>query len=69
MRKYIFILSTLLIGFISCNKNFLEVNSDSKYEGNYVFGNKEEINRVLTAVYASLMSNDAYGNAFLTLLP
>jgi hypothetical protein len=64
MRKYIIILSALLIGFVSCNKNFLEVSSDSKYEGDYVFGNKEEINRVLTAVYASLMSNDAYGNAF-----
>lgn len=50
--------------FTSCDKRFLEVSSDSKYEGNYVFGNKDEINRVLTAVYASLMSNDTYGNAF-----
>ncbi|ULT44170.1 RagB/SusD family nutrient uptake outer membrane protein [Niabella defluvii] len=48
----------------SCKKGFLDVSSDSKYEGDYVFGNKDEINRVLTAVYASLMSNDAYGNAF-----
>ncbi|MGC4233594.1 MAG: RagB/SusD family nutrient uptake outer membrane protein [Niabella sp.] len=64
MRKYIIILSTLLILFASCEKRFLEVRSDSKYEGDYVFGNKEEINRVLTAVYASLMSNDTYGNAY-----
>lgn len=64
MRKYAIILCILLTALMSCNKNFLEVNSDSKYEGNYVFGNKEEINRVLTAVYASLMSGDAYGNAF-----
>ncbi|WP_407429433.1 RagB/SusD family nutrient uptake outer membrane protein [Arcticibacter sp.] len=64
MRKYIMILSTILIGLASCKKDFLQVNSDSKYEGDYVFGNKEEINRVLTAVYASLMSNDSYGNAY-----
>ncbi|MFC5283564.1 RagB/SusD family nutrient uptake outer membrane protein [Pedobacter alpinus] len=63
MRKYIIILSLALLAFTSC-KDYLEVNSDSKYEDNYVFGNKEEINRVLTAVYASLMSNDTYGNAY-----
>jgi starch-binding outer membrane protein, SusD/RagB family len=64
MRKYIIILSTILMGFASCKKDFLDVSSDSKYEGDYVFGNKEEINRVLTSVYASLMSNDTYGNAY-----
>jgi starch-binding outer membrane protein, SusD/RagB family len=64
MRKYIIILSTILITLVSCKKDFLEVSSDSKYEGDYVFANKEEINRVLTAVYASLMSNDTYGNAY-----
>ncbi|MBE8723206.1 RagB/SusD family nutrient uptake outer membrane protein [Sphingobacterium pedocola] len=64
MRKYILILSTLFLFLASCKKNFLDVNSDSKYETDYVFSNKEEINRVLTAVYASLMSNDSYGNAY-----
>lgn len=56
MKKYIIIFGTVLTALFSCNKNYLEVNSDSKYEGNYVFENKEEINRVLTSVYASLMS-------------
>lgn len=41
MRKYIIILSTILISLASCKKNFLEVSSDLKYEGEYVFGNKE----------------------------
>lgn len=63
MRKYVLIFSILLLSITSC-KDFLEVGSDSKYEEDYVFGNKEEINRVLTAVYASMMSNDTYGNAF-----
>ncbi|WP_114781700.1 RagB/SusD family nutrient uptake outer membrane protein [Botryobacter ruber] len=63
MRKYLIILSLALIPLVSCD-DYLEVSSDSKYEDDYVFGNKEEINRVLTAVYASLMSNDTYGNAY-----
>ncbi|MEI6948957.1 RagB/SusD family nutrient uptake outer membrane protein [Paraflavisolibacter sp. H34] len=64
MRKSFIILSTLLISFSSCKKGFLDVSSDSKYESDYVFGNKDEINRVLTSVYASMMSNDTYGNAY-----
>lgn len=64
MKKYIIILSATIIVFTSCKKDFLKVSSDSKYETDYVFANKEEINRVLTAVYASLMSNDTYGNAY-----
>lgn len=64
MKKYIILLSTILVVLTSCQKDFLEVSSDSKYEGNYVFSNKDEINRVLTSVYASLMSNDTYGNAY-----
>jgi len=64
MKKYIIVLGTVITALFSCTKNYLEVNSESKYEGDYVFENKEEINRVLTSVYASLMSNDTYGNAY-----
>lgn len=63
MRKYIIFFSILLMGVSSC-KDYLEVSSDSKYGEAYVFGTKEEINRVLTSVYAALMSNDTYGNAY-----
>ena len=66
MNKYILIVSSILFSLTSCNKKFLDVSSDSKYESNYVFGNKEEINRVLTSIYASMMSNDTYGNAYLS---
>jgi starch-binding outer membrane protein, SusD/RagB family len=65
MKKYIIFISILLIGVSSC-KDYLEVKSDSKYENDYVFGTKDEINRSLTAVYASLMSNDTYGDQYLT---
>ena len=65
MKKQIITLGFLLLGFASCN-DYLKVNSESKYEGEYVFSSYEEINRVLTSVYASLMSNNAYGNAYLS---
>lgn len=64
MRKNIILLATIVLALASCKKGFLDVSSDSKYEADYVFGNKEETNRVLTSIYASLMSNDAYGNAY-----
>lgn len=63
MRKYILILSAV-IGLTSCKKDFLDVRSDSKYEGDYVFGNKVETDRALNAVYQSLLSNDNYGSAY-----
>ncbi len=47
--------------FSSC-KDFLEVDSLSKRGSDAVFGDKEEINRALTAVYASMMSSSTYGN-------
>ena len=65
MKKYIFIISAFLLGFTSCN-DFLDVNSASKYEESYVLGSKDEANRVLTSVYASLMSNNAYGNNYMS---
>lgn len=52
--------ASLLISF-SC-KDFLEVESLSKRGSDYVFGDKEEINRALSAVYASMISNSTYGN-------
>ena len=64
MRKFSIILCTICTFFASCKKGFLDVNSDSKYENDYVFGNKEEINRALTAIYASMVSSNTYGNAY-----
>jgi starch-binding outer membrane protein, SusD/RagB family len=63
MKKHIILICVFLAGLTSCN-DFLEVSSDSKYGEEYVFGSKDEINRVLTSVYTSLMSNDTYGNAY-----
>jgi len=56
----------LFIGivFYSCD-NYLDVSSDSKLNETVVFGNTDEANRVLSAVYTSLLSNDVYGNNYL----
>lgn len=64
MKKYILYLGVFILSLTSCT-DFLDVNSDSKYDDNFVFSSKTEINRALTAVYASLMSNSTYGNSYM----
>lgn len=65
MKKYILFISVILLSLTSC-EDFLEVKSDSKYGEEFVFSTKEEINRALTAVYASLLSSDTYGNTYMS---
>ncbi len=66
MKKNIFLAGLLLaFGLTSCS-DFLEVESESKYEDNYVFDAKEEINRALNGVYNYLLSGNTYGGAFYT---
>jgi hypothetical protein len=63
-NKLILFALFLLAGLSSCN-DYLDVSSESKYGEDYVFGSKDEINRCLTSVYASLMSGDTYGDAYM----
>ncbi len=66
MKKNIFLAGLLLaFGLTSCS-DFLDVESESKYEDDYVFGAKEEINRALNGVYNHLLSGNTYGGAFYT---
>ena len=65
MKKYIIIAFLVLFGFTSCN-DYLDVSSDSKHEKEYVFGQIEEMDRMLTAVYASMLSNNTYGSIHLS---
>lgn len=65
MKKYILFISVILLSITSC-KDYLEVSSESKYGEEFVFSTKEEINRTLTAVYASLLSNNTYGNSYMS---
>jgi len=63
-NKLILIALLILAGLSSCT-DYLEVSSESKYGEDYVFGSKDEINRSLNSVYASLMSSDTYGDAYM----
>ena len=63
--KNLFYSGLLLAGLASCN-DFLDVDAPSKYENDYVFNDKTEINRALNGVYAQLLSGDTYGGAYLS---
>lgn len=65
MKKYILYLGVILIGLTSCN-DYLEEISDSKYDENFVFSSKIEMDKALTAVYASLMNGNTYGNSYMS---
>ncbi len=59
------ILFTCLMALLmlSCN-DYLDVDSPSSYSEEFVFSQKSEINRALNGVYASILVNDLYGNAY-----
>lgn len=63
-RINILIISLFLVSLYSCS-DFLDVNSDSKFTPDYVYGTKEEINKALNSVYAQLMSGDTYGDKYM----
>lgn len=58
--SFICLMAMLLL---SCN-DFLDVDSPSSYSEEFVFSQKTEINRALNGVYASILVNDLYGNAY-----
>ena len=60
--------NTLIIGLatltlISCN-DFLDVDSPSSYNEDFVFSQETEISRALNGVYASILVGDLYGTAY-----
>ena len=63
--KNIIIAGLVAVGFSACN-DYLDVDAPSKYDNDYVFSDKTEINRALNGVYAQLLTNDLYGNAYLS---
>ena len=63
LRK-LFILALVAFGFASCS-DYLEVDSPSKYDDEYIFTKSSEITRVLNGVYAQLLSGNLYGNYYM----
>jgi len=58
------IIVILLFSIFSC-KDFLDVESESKYSDEYVYGKKDEVHLALNAVYAALLHNDVYGEKYM----
>jgi len=63
--KNILIVGLVTVGFSSCN-DYLKVDAISKYDTEYVFSEKTEINRALNGVYAQLLNGSTYGGAYLS---
>ncbi len=63
--KNIIIAGLVAVGFSACN-DYLDVDAPSKYDNDYVFSDKTEINRALNGVYAQLLVNNLYGSAYLS---
>ena len=61
--KNLFIIGFAFLTLVSCD-DFLNVESPSSYSEEFVFNQKTEINRALNGVYASILVNDLYGNAY-----
>lgn len=55
----------ILAGTTSCSE-FLDTDTESKYEDDYVFGSEDEIDRALNGVYNYLLSDNTYGKAYYT---
>lgn len=64
MKTFKFILLYLIIVVAHSCSDYLDVNSESKFTDEYIFNDKEEINRALNTVYAMLLSNNTYGNHY-----
>ena len=54
-----------LIFWRTCN-DYLNVDAISKYDTEYVFSEKTEINRALNGVYAQLLNGSTYGGAYMS---
>lgn len=61
--KNILLTGLIALLLLSCN-DYLDVDSPSSYSEEFVFSQRSEINRALNGVYASILVNDLYGNAY-----
>lgn len=64
--KNLLFIGLAAFGFASCQEFMEEVESPSKYNNEYVFTKKSEIERALNGVYAQMLNNSTYGNNLLT---
>lgn len=63
LKNLLLIVGLTALALVSCN-DFLDVEPPSSYGEEFVFSQKTEINRALNGVYASILVNDLYGDAY-----
>jgi hypothetical protein len=61
--KNIILSALMVMTLLSCN-DYLNVDSPSSYSEEFVYSQKSEVSRALNGVYASILANDLYGNAY-----
>jgi hypothetical protein len=61
--KNILLTCLMALVLLSCS-DYLDVDSPSSYSEEFVFSQKSEIGRALNGVYASILVNNLYGNAY-----
>lgn len=64
--KNLLFIGLAAFGFASCQEFMEEVESPSKYNNEYVFTKKSEIERALNGVYAQMMNGNTYGSYLLS---
>ncbi len=61
--KNIFIMGLSVLGFTSCT-DFLDVEAPSKFDNDYIFSSKEEMNVLLNSIYTQLLDGSTYGGDY-----
>ncbi|MDE6003063.1 MAG: RagB/SusD family nutrient uptake outer membrane protein, partial [Prevotella sp.] len=61
--KNILLTGIATLSLVSCN-DFLDVDAPSAYTEEFVFSQKNEVERALNGVYAQALVGDLYGNAY-----
>lgn len=62
--RNIFLAGLSAVALASCS-DYLDVDAPSKLPPEYVYTDKQEMRNALNGVYAAMLSNDTYGQAFL----
>ena len=62
--RNIFLAGLSAVALASCS-DYLDVDAPSKLPPEYVYTDKQEVRNALNGVYAAMLSNDTYGQAFL----
>ena len=64
-NRNILFIGLLLLGLSSCS-DFLDVDTMSKFDNEYVFSDKDEIDRALNGVNEQLLNGNVYGDRYMS---